>query len=94
MWTNGTGGVRRIRKNTEFTVLYQDSDIISTTKAGRMSLMGHDTRRQPGKRLLEERGATPEGMHPLGRPKLMWNDQVHALSWPQKGRNGRSWYMR
>uniref|UniRef100_A0A1B6HHE4 Endonuclease-reverse transcriptase n=1 Tax=Homalodisca liturata TaxID=320908 RepID=A0A1B6HHE4_9HEMI len=70
------GDIWRIRKNRELREIYQDPDVIALIRSKRMRWMGHVARRGKDKMIKKVWRGEPEGVRPLGRPRMRWRDQV------------------
>jgi hypothetical protein len=73
--------------NDEFYSLYFSPNIVRVIKSRRMRWAGHVARMWEGRGVLVGR---PEGKRPLGKPRLMWEDNI-KLVFREIGIDGANW---
>ncbi|KAL1446641.1 hypothetical protein WDU94_003506 [Cyamophila willieti] len=66
----------RIKHNKEIRDLFNQPDIVSEVKRGRLRWMGHVIRREETSNVKNIWKGRPEGRRPRGRPKKRWWDEV------------------
>jgi hypothetical protein len=84
----GKGGWRKL-DNEELHNLYSSPNITSTSKKRRMRLPGHVARMGKKRNACRVLVGKPEGKRLLGRPKLMWTDNINMdlreIEWSGNG---------
>jgi len=85
-----TGEWRRLH-NEELNDLYSSTNIVRVIKLRRMRWAGHVARINEDRGVYKVFVGKPEGMRPLGRPRLRWVDNIRTdlqevrcrLGWPR-----------
>jgi hypothetical protein len=70
--------------------LYSLPNIFRVIKSRRLRWARHVARMEEGRVVYRVLVGTPEGKRPLGRPRLMWEDNI-KLDLRERGINGANW---
>jgi hypothetical protein len=79
--------------NDELHSLYSSPNIVRVIKSGRTRWVGHVARMGEGRGVYRVLVGRPERKRPLGRPRLMWEDNI-KMDLREIGIDGTNWIQR